>query len=229
MLPVNHFYIPNSLLIFLILDTEIKTPETQNTSIDPIDDRKISDQSNASQAIGFQTCGPTINGDQRKEFMNNLLFNSFLNQQTPNPKTDNPISNPLLFPYIQNTNQTQQNNSSSQNSNLLGNSNLSQLLLAQFMAQNMKNAPMAVNCSANANPVFQSPSDINTSLNMANKIQQLESSSPNQGNESLMKEFQNRILGLLITQNKMLVDLTDKKEILNNSLGCLINEINLLK
>ena len=161
--------------------------------------------------------------------MNNLLFNSFLNQQTPNPKTESPIGNTLLFPYIQNTNQTKQNNSSTQNSNLLANSNLSQLLLTQFMAQNMKNKPIPVNCSANVNSVFQSPSDVNTSLNMANKVKQLESSSPNQGNESLMKEFQNRILGLLITQNKMLLELKDKNEILHDSLGCLINEINLLK
>jgi len=45
----------------------------------------------------------------------------------------------------------------------------------------------------------------------------------------LMREFQNRILGLLITQNKMLVDLKEKNEILQDTLACLINEINALK
>jgi hypothetical protein len=47
--------------------------------------------------------------------------------------------------------------------------------------------------------------------------------------EAFMKEFQSRILGLLFTQNKMLVDLKDKNEVMQDTLACLITEINSLK
>lgn len=49
------------------------------------------------------------------------------------------------------------------------------------------------------------------------------------GTDAFMREFQTRILGLLFTQNKMLIDLKEKNEILQDTLACLINEINSLK
>jgi hypothetical protein len=51
----------------------------------------------------------------------------------------------------------------------------------------------------------------------------------NQATEAFLKEFQSRILGLLFTQNKMLVDLKEKNEMLQDTLGCLINELTALK
>jgi len=51
----------------------------------------------------------------------------------------------------------------------------------------------------------------------------------NPASEGFMKEFQTRILGLLFTQNKMLVELKDKNEVLQDTLASLINEINTLK
>jgi hypothetical protein len=51
----------------------------------------------------------------------------------------------------------------------------------------------------------------------------------NSGSDAFMKEFQTRILGLLFTQNKMLIDLKEKNEILQDTLACLITEINSLK
>ena len=204
---------------FLIIDSEIKTPETQGT---PTDNLKQSDHSNnGGSAIGFQTCSG-INGDQKKELMSSLFLNNYLNPNTPNSKTDSPAANPILIPYIQNSSQTQQNNSSAQ-------SNLSQLALAQFLAQNMKIKPIAINGSNNGNQNLQSGPDGNISFNMSNKAKQLESLIPNQNNEAFMREFQNRILGLLITQNKMLIDLKDKNEILQDTLECLINEISTIK
>ena len=201
----------------------MRTPETQNT---PIDNLKNSDKSITSQALGFQTYG-----DQKKEFMSNLLFNSLLNPSTPNPKTESPTGNPILIPYIQNANQIQQNNLNTQNSNLLANSNLSQLAVAQFITQNMKIKPIPLNTpgSVNTNPIFQSPSDSNSSFYMANKVKPSETFLSNQSHEPIMREFQNRVFGLLLTQNKMLVDLKEKNEIFQDALGCLINEINSLK
>ena len=218
--PGKSFWYVYSFTGLLTIDSEIRTPETQNT---PIDNLKNSDKSITSQTLGFQTYG-----DQKKEFMSNLLLNSFLNPSTPNPKTESPTGNPIHIPYIQNANQIQQN---TQNSNLLANSNLSQLALAQLITQNMKIKPTILNTpgSGNTNPIFQSPSDSNSSFNMANKVKPLESFSPNQSYEPPMREFQNRIFGLLITQNKMLVDLKEKNEIFHDALGCLINEINSLK
>jgi len=51
----------------------------------------------------------------------------------------------------------------------------------------------------------------------------------NSGADAFIKEFQSRILGLLFTQNKMLIDLKEKNEILQDTLACLIKEINSLK
>lgn len=51
----------------------------------------------------------------------------------------------------------------------------------------------------------------------------------NPASEAFMKEFQTRILGLLFTQNKMLVELKEKNEVLQDTLASLINEINCLK
>ena len=205
---------------FLIIDNEVKTPETQST---PTDNLKDSDHSNnGGQAMGFQTCS-SIHGDQKKELMSSLFMNNcYLNPNTPNSKADSPTGNPILIPYKQNSSQTQQNNSSAQ-------SNLSQLALAQFIAQNLKIKPIAINGSNNGNQGLQSGPDGNISFNMANKVKQLESLIPNPNNEALTREFQNRILGLLINQNKMLIDLKDKNEILQDSLECLINEIGAIK
>jgi len=68
----------------------------------------------------------------------------------------------------------------------------------------------------------------NSSFNIS-KAKNIEQPLSSQNYETLMREFQNRILGLLITQNKMLVDLKEKNEILQDTLACLINEINALK
>lgn len=51
----------------------------------------------------------------------------------------------------------------------------------------------------------------------------------NVATEAFLKEFQSRILGLLFTQNKMLIDLKEKNEMLQDTLGCLINELTALK
>lgn len=51
----------------------------------------------------------------------------------------------------------------------------------------------------------------------------------NAATEAFLKEFQSRILGLLCTQNKMLVDLKEKNEMMQDTLGCLINELTSLK
>jgi len=59
------------------------------------------------------------------------------------------------------------------------------------------------------------------------------SSSPNSSNtnviENFMKEFQTKTSGLLLSQNKMLLELKEKNEIIQDTLACLINEMSALK
>ena len=88
----------------------------------------------------------------------------------------------------------------------------------QLIQQNMKPKPMPQpNTVTVINPPTPTPNDSKKNTE----------GSP--VSEAFMKEFQNRILGLLFTQNKMLIDLKEKNEILQDTLACLINEINSLK
>lgn len=48
-------------------------------------------------------------------------------------------------------------------------------------------------------------------------------------NEAFLQEFQSRMFGLFMTQNKMLEDLTEKNDMMQDTLALLIKEINLLK
>lgn len=47
--------------------------------------------------------------------------------------------------------------------------------------------------------------------------------------EGILKDFQTRTLGLLFSQNKMLLDLKEKNDIVQDTLACLIGEVNTLK
>jgi hypothetical protein len=51
----------------------------------------------------------------------------------------------------------------------------------------------------------------------------------NSGLEELLKDMQNKMVDLLSTQNKMLLDLREKNELVQDTLACLINEVNTLK
>lgn len=102
-----------------------------------------------------------------------------------------------------------------QGSTIVGNGNnqLAGVNIGQLMAQNMKlNAPIPVNS-------LQDTSDSDTHV----KAEYV--GSP----EFPIKEFQTRIFGLLSTQNKMLYDLKEKNEGIQDTLACLISEINILK
>lgn len=67
--------------------------------------------------------------------------------------------------------------------------------------------------------------------NVANLISDIKAKSENGSltGDGFLKEFQGRILGLLFTQNKMLMDLKEKNDVLQDTLACLINEINTIK
>jgi len=77
-----------------------------------------------------------------------------------------------------------------------------------------------------------SPTNIGmNSMNVTNLLNDIKAKSENGGltGDGFLKEFQGRILGLLFTQNKMLMDLKEKNDVLQDTLACLINEINTIK
>jgi len=83
----------------------------------------------------------------------------------------------------------------------------------QNFAQSIKIKPnMSYEPSVNVSPV-QNNKDNNGGSNL----------------EEMMKGVQNQLVDLLFAQNKMLVDLREKNELVQDTLACLINEVNALK
>ena len=76
-----------------------------------------------------------------------------------------------------------------------------------------------------------SPTNLSAgAMNVAHLINDIKNKTENGlTGDGFLKEFQGRILGLLFTQNKMLVDLKEKNDALQDTLACLINEINTIK
>jgi len=73
------------------------------------------------------------------------------------------------------------------------------------------------------------PQNSSNSPGSSNTAETKSSSEAGFSGETFLKEFQSRIFGLLFTQNKMLTDLKEKNDVLQDTLACLINEINTLK
>jgi hypothetical protein len=208
-------------------ETEVKTPENSNTRGESI---KIPEQSTPPHPIGFQSCN--LNSAEKKDLLNNIILNNFLNPTTPPSKLENSNSN-ILIPFLQNGSQSQTPNGSSHTPNMLQNG-MSQIALAQFLTNFKVKQPMGVptNTTTNTTTVIQNNTETNTSFtNVASKPKPMDATSlASQANyDNLMRDFQSKILGLLVTQNKMLIDLKEKNEMLQDTLACLINEINSLK
>jgi len=149
----------------------------------------------------------------------NSLLSSLLGAQgaNPNPQGDVGFStmnpNGIVVPIIQN---------SQGNLGLLNNLPNTTVLpvqqnglnpLSQLLAQSMK-----------MNPAMNGQNQQNNNI-LDNKPK----TDGNFCNEAFLKDFQGRTFNLLFTQNKMLTDLREKNDMLQDTLACLINEINLLK
>jgi len=108
--------------------------------------------------------------------------------------------------------------------------------------QNMriKNAPSNNNNLISINSLNMSTIDSDSRNNMgSNNNGSSPSSAPtgsnnssgsqNSATEAFMKEFQSKMSGLLLSQNKMLLELKEKNDIIQDTLACLINEMSALK
>jgi hypothetical protein len=198
-----------------------------------------------SEAVGFTAAGfQPVSGDdslkqpdQKQAYYNDLqsklsefgqftqfsgnniptsLLSSLLNAQgaAGNNQQDGGFApNSIVVPIIQNS----QNNlgllNNLQNTTVLPVQQNGMNPLSQFLAQSMKVNPSPMNGQPQMNQTI-----------MDNKPK-------NDGfcNEAFLKDFQARTFNLLFTQNKMLTDLREKNDMLQDTLACLINEINLLK
>ena len=65
--------------------------------------------------------------------------------------------------------------------------------------------------------------------NMANAAKSMETVESNQSNENSIKEFQSKLLNLVLSQNKLLLDLKEKNDLLQDSLSVLVGEISAIK
>jgi len=150
----------------------------------------------------------------------NSLLSSLIGAQGANPSPQGDVSfssvtqNGIVVPIIQN---------SQANLGLLNNLPNTTVLpvqqngmnpLSQLLAQSMK-----------MNPAMNAQPQPNNNILFDNKSK----SDANFCNEAFLKDFQARTFNLLFTQNKMLTDLREKNDMLQDTLACLINEINLLK
>lgn len=63
----------------------------------------------------------------------------------------------------------------------------------------------------------------------SNAVKHSENTNNRQSVEESMRDFQNKLLNLMLSQNKILVDLKDKNDLMQDTLGCLVSEVASLK
>jgi len=159
-----------------------------------------------------QTAMMSSNGNVERNVFSNSILNNIL---VPNGNQNNGFpNNAIVIPILQ----TPQGNIQQPMAMMQHpNNGMNNMQMAQMLQQNMKPKPT---------PQGNNMNMVNTPTNNGNDSKKSENSPVS---ENFMKEFQNRIMSLLFTQNKMLLDLKDKNEVLQDTLACLINEINALK
>jgi len=159
-----------------------------------------------------------INPMNNQAVFNPSLFNSLLinpNQQTVTKIESQAAPQLDLMTFLQNT---QQNNMyaglNAAAAAQQGNFQMNQL--NQFMAPNTKQ-------KMNQFGMLQEVSGTNSDENNRPKFEQSSTC------EAFMREFQSKTLSLLYNQNKMLLDLKERNSMVQDTLACLISEINTIK
>jgi len=119
-------------------------------------------------------------------------------------------SQPIYVPYMQ----------IPQDNNHLINQN--GLLLTYPQSFNGQNLPVFQNYGLNAQNHRNNMDDVPQSATPSTKEN-------NSNFKEMLEDMQSKLVDLLSTQNKMLIDLREKNELVQDTLACLINEVNTLK
>ena len=148
--------------------------------------------------------------------LNNIMVNGVNTGRTSQPETSFTAytNGNLIVPIAQ----SHQNNLKAQN-------NIITLSLPPTQQGNFNPLEQLLNQTALSNAANQSHI-LNTSTPLLDTQTKLEGDF---SNEDFLKEFQSKTFGLLLSQNKMLLGLKEKNDVVKDTLACLINEINDLK
>lgn len=121
------------------------------------------------------------------------------------------VPQPIYVPYMQISQDPNQNGLFLTYPQNFAQQNLPVLQNFSLNAQNIRNHTMSEDSIQTATP--------------SERI----SKENNLGFEELLKDMQTKLVDLLSTQNKMLLDLREKNELVQDTLACLINEVDTLK
>jgi len=170
-----------------------------------------------------------------KMLFNNPQLNNILTGGTPNNnnalKADNmqfmQVNQPFYVPYMQNGQSS--NNGMNQNIVFMPyQQNMQQAMPQQSMQQSVQSPFQNFAQNIKIKPTMSFESSISPSANSGDNLPR-DNNSSGFNVEEFMKGVQNKVVDLLFAQNKMLIDLREKNELVQDTLACLINEVNSLK
>jgi hypothetical protein len=199
----------------------------------------------SQQLLGQGSNNGNVNVQPQIQFINGLNTSNGQVIYTKPPENNNFAygNNAIYIPFVQGqqTNLGINNNFTSVVSQSQQNvfAPLNGMNGGQMFSQNMriKTAPTNNNNLISINSLNMSTSDSeNRNGGSSNNNGSSPSSAPtgsnnssNSATEAFMKEFQSKMSGLLLSQNKMLLELKEKNDIIQDTLACLINEMSALK
>jgi len=233
-------------------EEEVLTLNKKKVKLDNAADRQINlaqDYQQKNYVVSPSVQQFVINNNTGdKMLFNTPQLNNLLIGGTPNNnnafKTDNiqfmQANQPIYVPYMQSSQGN--NNGMPQNITFIPyQQNMQQSLpqnLQLNMQQNLQQTMQQTTQSPFQNfaqnmkikPTMQFEPSINVSPSATSGDNFVRESNSNAFNiEEFMKGVQTKVVDLLFAQNKMLVDLREKNELVQDTLACLINEVNSLK
>jgi len=162
------------------------------------------------------------NGFEEKSLFNAPMLNNILmsngnngmnkiNEQRPNNAPMMQMAQPMYVPFIQNQMAVDPNMQ-----------NYSFIPVQQGFQPQFQNFAQGIKVKPSMDMNIMSSSTPNSNGDYQKEIK-------NFNIEEYMNQFQNKLSEVLVSQNKMLIDLREKNDLVQDTLACLINEVNALK
>ena len=205
---------PNPMSFQQSLNIKRPSPITEQQALDPADVIKKKLKGKEEGQI-IETTQPQPNVNE----LNGLGYADFnmLTQQLNQNDNRNLLNNQLLNNFLLLNgaqNLPKVDNPSPQFNDMVAN-------LIQTQQNPMYNLLNNKQSAFNINPVIKPHID--------NNLEEKQKNEHYGACENFMKEFQSRTMNLLFAQNKMLIDMKEKNDLLQDTLACLIGEINNIK